>query len=89
MQSLWRRYRAVLRVSKLSHIRRKHRAATKIQKVGRGMLGRLTVKDIHERHAKATLIQYFFWCFKARKGINFYTKILIDVIIIIYYRTPS
>ena len=54
--------------------------ATKIQKVGRGMLGRLTVKDIRERHAKAILIQYALRCYKARLGINTVTITFIIIL---------
>lgn len=70
-QCLWRRYRAVVRVSKLRGVRGRWGAVVMIQKVVRGYLSRLEFKTKWEAHVAVKRIQYSWWGYRARQELLF------------------
>lgn len=65
-QCVYRRYRAVIRVETLRVARRRHRAAIKIQAMVRSKLARMKFHVKLHRHYMALVIQYSYWCYRAR-----------------------
>jgi hypothetical protein len=67
LQSLFRRYKATIRVDRIRYHKKRLWASILIQKHIRRKLQGLRFNKIWKRHCQAKLLQYFWLCCKARK----------------------
>jgi hypothetical protein len=70
LQCLFRRFRAVIRVEKLRYRKLRIESATTIQKTFRRKLAYNRFAIIYDRNMRAKIIQYAWWCYKARVEAN-------------------